>query len=213
MKFVMSYSCGKESTLALHKMIEQGNEAVGLIIMINREVNRSFFHGADYNMIDRYSEALGIPVIKCPTDGADYHLSMEQGLIEAKQMGAVAACFGDIDIDSNRAWSEERCKNTQLQSVFPLWQRDRKENVYELVKLGYKCLIKSINTELLPKELLGQYIDEHTISIMEDCGVDICGENGEYHTLVTDGPIFLKPLALKTGGMLDFGNYSVVEVW
>lgn len=212
MKFVMSYSCGKDSTLALHKMIEQGNEPVALLIMVNQAVHRSYFHGADYRMLRGYSEALGIPLLAVPTNGAGYHLEMEKNLYKAIEMGAKAACFGDIDIENNRAWSEERCNNTGIEAVFPLWQKDRMENVYEVIDLGYQCLIKSINQTLLPKSFLGKILDRQVIDEMRQYGIDLCGENGEYHTLVIDGPIFQKPLAYQTGDVMDFGDYAAIEV-
>lgn len=212
MKFVMSYSCGKDSTLALHHMIRQGNEPAALLTMVNQKVNRSYFHGADPKMLQRYSEALGIPLLAAPANGEDYHRAMEDGLRKAVELGAEAACFGDIDIEEHRAWSEERCKNTGIRAVFPLWKKERTDNVYELVALGYQCLIKSINNRLLPKSLLGRIVDEQVIEKMKRCGIDICGENGEYHTLVVDGPIFQRPLSYKTGEQIDFGDYSVIDV-
>lgn len=212
MKFVMAYSCGKDSTLALHNMIKQGNEPVALITMVKEDEKRSFFHGADYKMLQAYSEVLKIPVLITPTTGDEYHLAMESSLKEAVLLGAEIACFGDIDIEGNRAWSEDRCRNAKVKSVFPLWHKDREDNVYELVDLGYKCLIKSINNTLLPKELLGKIINTEVIDIMRKCNIDICGENGEYHTLVVDGPIFHKPLPYNTGRSLDFGDFSVIEI-
>lgn len=212
MKFVMSYSCGKDSTAALHHMIHQGHQPVALLIMVNQEMDRSYFHGADYKMLQAYSDALEIPLLLTPTAGESYHLSMEQSLKKAMALGAEAACFGDIDIDGNRAWCQDRCKNAGLESVFPLWQKDRMENVREILDSGYRCLIKSINNTLLPRDILGKYLDASVIDTMRRCGIDICGENGEYHTLVTDGPIFHRPLAFKTGEILDFGMISVVDV-
>lgn len=212
MKFVMAYSCGKDSTLALHNMIQQGHEPVALITMVNQDAKRSFFHGADYKMLEAYSEALVVPVLITPTTGEQYHLAMEKSLKDSIALGAEVACFGDIDIDGNRLWSEERCRNAGIQSVFPLWQKDRSENVYELVNLGYKCFIKSINNTLLPKDLLGKMIDRETIERMKNCNIDVCGENGEYHTLVIDGPIFRNPLSFRTGSVLDFGDFSVIEI-
>ena len=124
MKFVMSYSCGKDSTLALHKMIEQGNEPVALLIMVNEKVDRSFFHGADYIMLKAYSKALDLPLLITPSEGENYHIAMEESLREARKLGAEVACFGDIDIEGNRKWAEERCKNADIEAVFPLWHRN-----------------------------------------------------------------------------------------
>lgn len=212
MKFVMLYSCGKDSTLALHHMIKQGNEPAALIVMVNKSVDRSYFHGADYRMLQSYSEALQIPLLITPANGENYHLEMEKSLCKAVEAGAEAACFGDIDIEDNRAWSEERCRNTGIRALFPLWQKEREENVYELINLGYKCLIKSINNTLLPRSFLGKILDRQIINEMKKYGIDICGENGEYHTLVVDGPIFKKAVSCKTGDVIDFGDYSVIDV-
>lgn len=211
-KFVMSYSCGKDSTLALHHMIETGHEPVALITMMNEDASRSFFHGADHEMLRAYSDALGIPLLPISTKGEVYHLAMEEALRRAVEMGAEVACFGDIDIEDNRKWGEERCKNANVQAVYPLWRKDRTENVRALLHLGYKCLIKSIDNRLLPERLLGKIMDDDVIKVMEEAGTDICGENGEYHTLVVDGPIFRRPFLYKTGQILKFGDFSVMEV-
>lgn len=208
MKFVMSYSCGKDSTLALHKMIEAGHTPVCLLVMVKQDEDRSYFHGADPDMLKRYEAALGLPMILCPSDGARYHTALEAGLLKAKSMGAEGAAFGDIDLEANRAWEEARCRNTGLTPFFPLWQRGREDNVQELIRLGYRCLIKSVNNTQLPESLLGRYIDQDTMRIMKDAGVDVCGENGEYHTLAVDGPIFKTPLTFQTGGILRFSDYS-----
>lgn len=212
MKFVMSYSCGKDSTLALHKMIEQGHTPVCLLVMVKSDVDRSYFHGADLAMLKKYESALDLPTILCPSDGTDYSAALEEGLRQAKRMGAQAAAFGDIDLDGNRAWEELRCRSTGLTPFFPLWQRGREDNVRELIRLNYRCLIKCVKNTLLPERLLGRYIDEDTMQIMKAAGIDVCGENGEYHTLAVDGPIFKTPLDFQTGDILRFGCYSVVDV-
>ena len=212
MRFAMSYSCGKDSTLALHKMIGEGHVPVCLVIMVNKKENRSYFHGADMEMLRKYETALGLPVILCPSDGADYHMAFEEGLRRAKAMGAEAAAFGDIDIEGNRRWEEERCEHTGLIPFFPLWQCGREDTVCEVIRLGYRCVIKSLNPTLLPESLLGRYIDEDSIQVMEEAGIDICGENGEYHTLTVDGPVFRTPLDVTVGSVLRFGGSSVVDI-
>lgn len=213
MKFAMSYSCGKDSTLALHKMIEQGHEPVCLVIMVNKEAARSYFHGADDAMLKRYEKALGIPVIACPANGEGYRQAFIQGLKKAKDMGALGACFGDIDIAQNREWEEGCCKECGLTPYFPLWQKERRKIVSETIALGYRCLIKSVHRTVLPMDLLGRFLDEAALEVMEAAGADACGENGEYHTLAVDGPVFRETLDFKVGGKLALGEYGVVEVF
>ncbi len=212
MKFAMSYSCGKDSTLALHKMLEQGHEPVCLVVMVNEAVDRSYFHGADPAMLERYSKALALPMILCPAKGETYQAAFETGLMKAKAMGAEAACFGDIDIEENRQWEEERCRAVGLTPCFPLWQQGREELVHEVIRLGYRCLIKTVNRAALPMELLGTYLDENAVSVMKSAGIDICGENGEYHTLTVDGPIFREPLLFQVGENLILGDYAAADI-
>ncbi len=212
MKFAMSYSCGKDSTLALHKMLAQGNEAVCLVICFNETAGRSYFHGADNEMLQRYSEVLGLPILLCPTTGDDYAQAFEAGLAQAKAMGAEAVCFGDIDIAENRRWEEERCQVVGLAACFSLWRQGRAALVQELLALGYRCLIKSVNRRLLPTSLLGCCLDEAAVAVMQAAGVDVCGENGEYHTLAVDGPIFRRSLQFKLGELLESGDYAFIDI-
>lgn len=212
MKFVMSYSCGKDSTLALHKLIKAGHEPVGLLVMVNKDMDRSWFHGADHRLLEKFSKALEIPLLLCPSGGDEYHLEFEKGLKRAMELGAEMAGFGDIDIENNRRWCEERCRAAGLKAAFPLWQQGREKIVQEIISEGYCCIIKSIDNQLLPKELLGKQLDSETLEIMAARGIDICGENGEYHTIAVDGPIFRHKLEIQTGSILEFGERSVIDL-
>lgn len=104
MKFVMSYSCGKDSTLALHKMVEQGHTPVALLVMFNQDQERSWFHGVDRPLLEQIAASLELPLLLCPSSGEEYHLAFEEGLRRAMEMGAEACVFGDIDIEDNAAW-------------------------------------------------------------------------------------------------------------
>lgn len=210
--FVMSYSCGKDSTLALHKMLTLGGAPTALLVMFNSGDGRSFFHGADGALLERYSAALQIPLLRVPSCGEDYHLAMEEALRKAKKAGAEFACFGDIDIEGHRIWGEECCRNAGLSALYPLWHANREENAREVINLGYKCVIKSIDNTKLPKSMLGKILDEALLEEMAQCGIDVCGENGEYHTLVVDGPIFRSPIQYTAGKILDFGERSLIEI-
>ena len=128
-------------------------------------------------------EALELPLLAVPTGGEEYHLSMEAALRRAKEQGAELVCFGDIDMENNRAWGEERCRNVGLEAVYPLWHHDRQENVREVLELGYRCLIKTLDRRVLPRHLLGRVMDRAMVEEMTACGVDVCGENGEFHTI------------------------------
>ncbi len=212
MKFALSYSCGKESSLALHRLVAEGHEPVCLITVINAAQRRSYFHGADPAMLRRYAEALGSPIVLCPTDGSDYAEAFERGLERARELGAEAVAFGDIDIEEHRRWEEERCANTGLQPLFPLWGQPRQKVVEELLELGFRCIVKCIDTERLPRTLLGKPLTRERVRQIAACGADPCGENGEYHTLVTDGPPFIRPLELRIGSVVELGRYAAADI-
>ena len=212
MKFVISYSCGKDSTLALHKMLCEGHTPVGLLVMYNRDAGRSWFHGVDRKLLDKISESLEIPLILCESAGEDYHLALEEGLRKALLLGAECCAFGDIDIEDNAKWCKDRCDAVGIHYQFPLWHRNRIENTKELVSLGYRCVIKCVRNGDLPRSMLGRVLDDEVISEMEERGIDVCGENGEYHTVVLDGPIFHTPVSYECKEVLDFGNISVINI-
>ena len=210
--FVMSYSFGKDSTLALHKMISAGHKPVALLVMVNKELERSFFHGIDHTMMNVVSKSLGIPLLLCTSQGEDYNLVMEDGLRQAKALGAEVAVFGDIDISDHKTWCTERCENVGMEPTFPLWHMERRAAVEGFLDAGYTALIKSINNTMLPKELLGTPLSTDHFPLFAEKGVDFCGENGEYHTFAVAGPLFHTPIDYILGDLLDFGVTSVIDI-
>lgn len=212
MKFILSYSGGKDSVMALHKMLADGHEAAGLLVMVNRELQRSWFHGVDLPLLREISRSLGIPLLLCESGGEDYHTAMEETLKQARAQGAEACVFGDIDIEDHRIWCRERCDAAGLQCIHPLWQRDRAENTAEILTLGYRCIIKCVRNADLPQSFLGKVLDAGMVEEMQRRGIDVCGENGEYHTVVLDGPLFRFPVPYVCREILDFGSHSAVNI-
>jgi len=212
LKFVISYSCGKDSALALYRMLQEGHQAVGLLVMINREQERSWFHGVDRPLLEAVSHALGIPLIPCACAGEDYAAAMEAGLGRAQKMGAEAAVFGDIDIAGHREWCTARCAAAGLKALFPLWQQERLALTREVIDLGFSALIKCVEKSKTSIKMLGQTLTHELVAAIAAGGADACGENGEYHTFVYDGPIFSYPLPIETGAVLDFGTHAAIDL-
>ena len=212
MKFVLAFSTGKDSILALHRMIKAGNEPVGLITTFNADSSHSWFHGTDKALLEAIGDSLEIPVILAKTDGTDYNEKFEAALLRGKELGAECCVFGDIDIDEHREWDEKRCSNCGISAVLPLWNENREKLVSETVAAGYKCLIKCVSREKLPESFLGKIIDMPLLEEMRAFGIDLCGENGEYHTVVLGGPIFKKPIKYRLGRVLNLEHVSAVEV-
>ncbi|HIW72934.1 MAG TPA: diphthine--ammonia ligase [Firmicutes bacterium] len=212
MKCILSFSAGKDSVLTLHKLKQAGHEVTGLLVMMNRALGRSWFHGIDPDLLAAIAESLGLPLLLCESAGEDYHLAMEEGLRRAAAGGAEACAFGDIDAEDNAAWCRARCEAAGLKPLFPLWHRDRLENTREAIALGYRCVVKCVRNRDLPPSLLGRALDEAVLREMAERGIDVCGENGEYHTVVLDGPLFRQPVPYECRELLDFGNITAVNI-
>lgn len=212
MKFVLSFSGGKDSILALHKMISTGHEPAALLVMFREDAKRSWVHGMDMETITAIGNALKLPVICCHAGMDTYAEDMEKGLLQAKELGAEACVFGDIDIEEHRTWDEARCTAAGMQAVLPLWGCSRETNVREAVNLGYRCIIKCVRNGVLPVSMLGKPLTPELLDEMESYGIDLCGENGEYHTIVTDGPVFSHPVKLLNRGNVKLEYVTAADL-
>lgn len=212
MRFVMLYSCGKDSALALERLIAAGNEPVCLITTYNKDAGRSWFHGVDDDLLAAVSKSLDIPLITCVCTGETYATELERCLIEARKRGAEAAAFGDIDITDHLTWNQERSAAAGLECVMPLWQEQREALVYECLAKGFKAVIKCVDKDRLGTEVLGKELSEPVLKQIAAAGADVCGENGEYHTFVYDGPLFNTAVPIKMGEVIDFGSHAVVDI-
>ncbi|MDR0806211.1 MAG: diphthine--ammonia ligase [Enterobacteriaceae bacterium] len=212
MKFAIAYSTGKDSALALWRMIQNGHEPVCMIVNINLEAGRSWFHGVNFELLDAVAQNMGIPLIKCQSTGANYHTEFEKGLRQAKEMGAQACVFGDIDIADHLKWNEDRCTNAGLECVLPLWNQSREALVYELLDSGIQAVIKCVESKYMSDEFLGKTLDRDVVGQIRATGADICGENGEYHTFVYGGPMFSQPVDIQLGEIIDLNTHSVIDI-
>jgi len=212
MKFAMSYSCGKDSALALHKMIQSGHEPVCIIVTFNKDAGRSWFHGADDELLGEVSRALGLPLITARCSGEEYQSAFENALRQAKKLGAQCVAFGDIDIEGHLSWNRERCSAAELECLMPLWGMARADAVSELLAAGFTAHIKSIDKQYLDTSFLGEALSEPVIVRIAATGADICGENGEYHTFVSDGPIFRHAVPVEFGEIIDLGTHAVIDI-
>ncbi len=199
MKFVLSFSGGKDSILSLDRLIKKGHTPLALFIMYNQEAGRSWFHGIDEPLLNKIFESLKLPLWIYPTSGEEYHLAIRKALEHAKAEGADAVAFGDIDVQENREWCERQCEAAGISGIFPLWNEPREKLVREVVGRGYECIIKCVRNSDLPQSFLGKAMTSEIIEEMEKMGVDASGEGGEFHTVAVNGRCFHSPLKLRTG--------------
>ena len=212
MKFAMSYSCGKDSALALYKMIQAGHKPVCFVVAFNKDAGRSWFHGADEQLLNKVAEALNLPLVTANSNGVDYEAAFDEALCQAKELGAQCIAFGDIDIEGHLEWNQARCNAAGLECAVPLWGMARKEAVRELLDAGFIARIKNVDKKQLDESFLGETLTDAVIRRIAATGADICGENGEYHTFVSDGPIFQYPVKIEIGEVIDLGDHAVVDI-
>jgi uncharacterized protein (TIGR00290 family) len=211
-KFVMSFSGGKDSTLALYKMIKNGYTPIGLLVTVRKDANMSWTHSITKELLSKVSESLEIPLMLVECEVSEYETKFIETLKKAKEMGATSCVFGDIDILDHRKWCEDRCKEAGIDAILPLWQGNREDLVYEFIDCGFSTVIKTVNLKHLPSDFLGKVLNYDIVKQIKDLGCDVCGENGEYHTFVVDGPLFKEEVKFKKKGIVineDYGNLDI----
>lgn len=212
MKFVTSYSFGKDSALALYRMIRAGHQPVALLTAFRSDQNRSCVHGIQPDLMHAVAESMGLPLILCDCAPDSYDQGLEEGLLKAKALGAECCAFGDIDIEGHAAYDRARCRATGLSCVLPLWREGREALLRECLDVGFKPMIHIIQSDILDESRLGKTLTLELARQMARAGADICGENGEYHTFVYDGPLFRVPVPVACQGIVRLGTHKAADI-
>ena len=208
-KFVLSYSGGKDCILALYRKIEQGDVPVALLTTVKKYSEETGTHGLPFDLLEQVSKSVDLPIIYAQCDVSEYEDVFEEKLKEAKKMGATSVVYGDIDIEQHKKWGIDRAEHAGLDYEFPLWQEDREKLVHEVIDSGFKAVIKKVNLDYMSEDFLGKTLTKELIEKIKSKGVDPCGENGEYHTFVVDGPIFDYKIDIKYDKSKIEENYAL----
>lgn len=210
-KAFVSWSGGKDSTLALHDVLKNNLYKVEfLFVTINKETQRVSMHGVRKELITRQGLSIGIHTRKMylpeSTSMEWYEKMMETEMLLMKQRGIHTAVFGDIFLEDLKTYREKQLSKINMQAAFPLWKQSTLELYKRFVSLGYKAKIVSVNLKKLSKDFLGKDLSLELLNEFPE-DVDVCGENGEFHTFVYDGEIFKTPLKFKHGDVVE-KNYT-----
>jgi uncharacterized protein (TIGR00290 family) len=197
--YAVIFSGGKDSMLALDRATRQGYTDLRLVTLYDEPSRRVRFHGVPVEVMRAQAEALGLPMRCVPTSPATFEAAFLALLGELAAEGVRGAIFGNIHLGDVRAWYEERVRAAGLEHVEPLWSETPSALVRESVARGYRSLLTCVDTTRADPAWLGQPLTEALIAAFERAGIDACGERGEYHTLVTDGPLFRRPLTIQMG--------------
>ena len=211
-KFIVSYSGGKDSTLALYHTMQVG-KAIGLIVMLEEQGLRSRSHAMSMEIIQAQANALGLPIITASSSWNDYEAEFLKLLADAKQQGADVLVTGDLDMPEHGCWHDRITQQAGLKLCMPLWQRPHREVIEEFIQLGFKTMIVTVNLNLGMKvDDLGKILTLDYIQELENRGIDPCGEGGEFHSTVIDGPLFTAPIAVRKGDILYHENYAFLAL-
>lgn len=213
-KTIMNWSGGKDSALSLYKLQQnKAYELAALLTTINKPLDRITMHGVRTSLLVQQAKSLGLELHKVELpespDMETYSQLMNAKVQKLKALGITHSAFGDIYLEDLKKYREEQLAAVGLQAVFPLWQQPTKEIIKEFLSLGFRAVVVCVNAKVLDKSFVGRELDASFIADLPD-EVDICGENGEFHSFVYDGPNFDFPIQFERGEIV-FKSYAKAE--
>ena len=212
----VSWSSGKDSTFALMAArADPALEVTGLLTTLNGAANRVAMHAVRRELLEAQAERLGLPLhqvdLPWPCTNEIYEAKMTAAMDDATQAGVRAVVFGDLFLEDVRGYREAALAPTGVRPVFPLWQRPTDVVAKEMAQAGVRAILTCVDPKQLPAEFAGRSFDEQFLADLPP-GVDPCGENGEFHTFVWDGPGFNSPIAVETGEVVERGGFVYCDV-
>lgn len=205
-KSFLSWSGGKDSSLCLYKAKESGVNIKVLLTTVSEKYQRISMHGVHRTLLEQQAAATGIPLQVVPLPESPdmdlYEKIMSGAYQQLKNDGFTRGVFGDIFLDDLKQYREQQLGKEGFDCLFPLWKMDSKMLIQEFLSLRFKAIIVCVNNRFLDKRFCGRLLDESFINDLPG-DVDVCGENGEYHSFVFDGPIFSNPVSFKKGEIIE----------
>ena len=190
MSYIASWSGGKDGCFACYEAMRQGYKVSHLVNFISKELQRVSFHGTEARLIQLQSQALGIPLLQKETTWDGYEQEFKEAVRSLVPSGVKGMVFGDIYLQEHKDWVERVCGELGIEAMEPLWGRNTEEVISDFIDSGFEARIVSAKSEFIGKEWIGHRFDRFFVNHLSNMGIDRCGENGEYHTLVVNGPIF-----------------------
>jgi uncharacterized protein (TIGR00290 family) len=200
---LVSWSGGKDSCMALREIqIDPGLRVEVLLTTITQDYDRVSMHGVRRALLERQADSLGIPLhqilISRSASNAEYEMKMAEAFAIYRERGTNRVAFGDLFLEEIRTYRERLLTGQGMHGLYPVWGRDTLLLIREFIRQGFKTAVVCVDPKQLDPSFLGCVIDEDFLSQLP-AGVDPCGENGEFHTFVFDGPIFRYPIKVEFG--------------
>ena len=215
-KALVSWSTGKDSAFALDQVRRaDAVEVVGLVTTLTSSFGRVSMHGVRESLLDRQIQELGLPCAKvsipspCPNDV--YEREMAMVLADARERGVTHVVFGDLFLRDIRAYREARLAEVSMEGVFPLWLRDTAALAREMLAAGLRATVTCVDPRRLAPTFAGREFDA---TLLQDLppDVDPCGENGEFHTCATAGPMFRGPIEVRLGEIVERAGFVFADL-
>jgi uncharacterized protein (TIGR00290 family) len=213
---LMSWSSGKDSAWSLFRLQQSAEYCpVGLLTTVNTTHDRVAMHSTRRAVLEAQAASIGLPLtvvpLPWPCSNDIYEEQMRQAVVAAVARKVEAMAFGDLYLEDIRAYREERLAGTGLTPIFPVWQIPTAELVRTMISAGLKTRVVCVDPRKLPASFAGRDIDEQFLRDLPD-GIDPCGETGEFHTCVYDGPIFRWPIPIRSGEIVERDGFLFADV-
>jgi len=202
-KVLLTWSGGKDSAMALHELKASGAyEVLALLTTVTEQYDRVSMHGVRTSLLERQAESLGLPVEKvyigADASNEEYEARMRDKLVYYQARGVASVAFGDLFLADVRQYREENLSRVGMKGLFPLWGRHTSEVARSFIGLGFKAVVTCVDSSQLDGAFVGREFDERFLAELPPT-VDPCGENGEFHTFVYNGPLFRGAIPYKRG--------------
>ncbi len=210
-RFFCSWSGGKDAYLALARAAAAGGRLQALLCMLHEDGERSRGHGLPLWLLEGQAEALGIPLVARATTWDEYEATYVSAVLDLRAQGVTAGVFGDIDLQAHRDWVEGVCEVAGLSCHLPLWQEPRRRLVGELLASGVRATVVAVDDSRLDASFLGREVTWELVAELEAAGADACGEEGEFHTMVTQAPLFSNSVPLAWDGYVSRDGHWILD--
>jgi uncharacterized protein (TIGR00290 family) len=208
---LMSWSGGKDSCLALYEIQRtQSHRIAALLTTVTRDYDRISMHGVRRLLLERQASSLGLPLhqvlISKDATNEEYEERVAEAFSVYRGMGIDSVVFGDLFLEDIRAYREQFLARHHMRGIFPVWKRDTSRFIKEFIELGFKAVVTCVNPKALDGSFAGRMIDDAFLSSLP-VDVDPCGENGEFHSFVFDGPIFREAVRFSIGETVSRNSF------
>lgn len=215
-RVLLAWSSGKDSAWSLHVLRAQANvQVVGLLTTLDAAQARVPMHALRRELLEAQAAAVGLPLwaveLPWPCSNAVYEATLATTWARAREVGITAVAFGDLFLEDVRRYREHQLLDSGLEALFPLWGRPTRALAEELIAAGLRARLVSVDTRVLPAAWAGRAFDHELLAALPD-GVDACGERGEFHTFVSDGPMFLRPVPVRVGTTEARDGFQCVDL-